>query len=93
MSNEQRIHVLYSGHVQGVGFRFAAERIASSLDLTGYVKNLPNGSVEVVCEGRKQQLNDFLEGVSHNVGGYISSENVQWERACGEFPSFEIRMW
>ncbi|MBD3380442.1 MAG: acylphosphatase [Candidatus Omnitrophica bacterium] len=93
MSSEQRIHVLYSGRVQGVGFRFTAERIASSLGLTGYVKNLPDGSVEAVCEGPKPRLDDFLEEISERMGGYISSSDVQWQSPRGEFASFEVKVW
>lgn len=91
MESEQRIHVLYIGHVQGVGFRFTAERIASHLGLVGYVKNLTDGSVEVVCEGNKRTLEEFLERMDDRMGGYISSSEVQWMPSRGEFRIFEIR--
>ncbi|MDD5634051.1 MAG: acylphosphatase, partial [Candidatus Omnitrophica bacterium] len=54
------MHAVYSGVVQGVGFRFTAERIAKNIGITGFVRNLPNGNVEVVCEGERPQIDSFL---------------------------------
>ena len=54
-----KIHV--TGHVQGVGFRWSAVKEARSLGLTGYVKNLPDGSVYIEAEGPLEQLNAFVE--------------------------------
>jgi len=91
MNQAKRIHVLYSGNVQGVGFRFVTERLALKMDLTGFVKNLPNGNVEMICEGEKRRLDEFLEAIKENMYGYISDSRVEWEPAQGEFSSFEIR--
>ena len=91
MKQNQRIHVLYTGTVQGVGFRFTAERIASRLGVTGFVKNLPDGNVEVVCEGERGSLEEFLGGMRENMRGYISDSQVEWGAAREEFSSFEIR--
>ncbi|MFH1395441.1 MAG: acylphosphatase [Candidatus Omnitrophota bacterium] len=86
-----RIHVIFSGSVQGVGFRFAAERIALRLNLMGFVRNLFDGTVEVVCEGTKSELEVFLKKIDENMAGYISDFHVDWEPARNEFTSFEIR--
>ena len=51
-----RAHVYYSGRVQGVGFRYTAEGLALDLKLVGWVKNLPDGRVELVCEGPKEKI-------------------------------------
>ncbi|RKY42654.1 MAG: acylphosphatase [Candidatus Makaraimicrobium thalassicum] len=91
MAQMQRIHVLYTGTVQGVGFRFTAERIALRLGITGFVKNRSDGNVEAVCEGDRQQLEAFLKGMSENMYGYIGDSRVDWEPPRGEFSSFEIR--
>ena len=91
MSQMQRIHVEYSGNVQGVGFRFAAERIALRSGITGFAKNLSNGNVEIVCEGQKQQLESFLRDVDRSMYGYISDFHVDWFPARGEFSSFDIK--
>ncbi|OQX53585.1 MAG: hypothetical protein B5M48_03140 [Candidatus Omnitrophica bacterium 4484_213] len=86
-----RIHLFYSGYVQGVGFRFTAERIALSLGLKGWVKNLRDGRVEVVAEGEKGLLEDFMQQIQKSfLGRYIRDVEVAWEEATGEFESFEI---
>ncbi len=56
----KRIHVYYSGMVQGVGFRFTAEKLAKGLGLAGWVKNLRDGRVEVLCEGEEADLVSFI---------------------------------
>ena len=91
MNKNQRVHVLYSGNVQGVGFRFTAERIARRMDLAGFVKNLSNGNVEVVCEGDRPSLEAFLDSLRENMTGYIRDSQVKWEQPHGDLPSFEIR--
>lgn len=83
--------MIYAGSVQGVGFRFTAERIAQQLGVLGFVKNLPDGNVEIVGEGRKEQLENFLKNMDSAMRGYISDLQVDWEPACGEFSSFGIQ--
>lgn len=91
---KKRVHVYYSGMVQGVGFRFTAERVAMSLDLTGWVKNIRDGRVEVVCEGDEACLVDFLNKMkSGSMKQYITGARAAWEEATGEFSDFEIRFY
>lgn len=85
-----KIRVIYSGNVHGVGFRFTSKRIASRLKIKGFVKNLPDGTVEIVCEGEKEALEDFLTAIQENFAGYISGSNVDWKPWSGELTSFEI---
>ena len=91
MKCPSKIQVIYSGNVQGVGFRFAARRIASRLKITGFVRNLSDGTVEIVCEGEKSALEEFLKAIQENFADYISGSNVGWKPWSGEFASFEIR--
>jgi len=78
--------------VQGVGFRFTAERVALSLGLTGWVKNLFEGRVEVVCEGAEAVLIDFLHKMkSGSMKRYIQDAQVTWQEPTGEFADFSIR--
>ena len=91
MNQAQRIHLIYTGNVHGVGFRFATERVARSVGVGGFVKNLPNGTVEAVAEGTEDQLTSFLEGIKERMSGYISDSEVDWTKATGEFVGFEIR--
>ena len=88
----KRLHTYYSGSVQGVGFRCSAERAAASLDLTGWVKNLKDGRVEVVCEGKEASLKEFLRKIEDMFSGYLRDKDVEWGNATGEFDHFDIRL-
>ncbi len=90
----ERIHVFYSGIVQGVGFRFTAERIALELGIKGWVRNLSNGGVEIVAEGSKEKLNEFLSRIRNGIlKRYIQDVDVRWDKARGNFEDFQIRFW
>ena len=87
----KRAHVFYSGHVQGIGFRYTAEDIAESLGLKGWVKNLSDGRVEVVAEGEEGDIKEFLDKILKGpLGRYISDAEVSWEKPTKEFDSFEV---
>ena len=88
--SNQRRRVLYSGHVQGVGFRYTAVRVAQGFAVTGFVRNLRNGSVELVAEGEPAELDGFLAKVAATMGGCIDNVESQSEAAAGEFESFTI---
>ncbi len=84
-----RAHVFYSGRVQGVGFRYTAEAIAHRLKLTGWVKNLQDGRVELVCEGPKEKIEAlFLEIQNSSLGGHIKKIDCRWEEPKNEFKDF-----
>lgn len=83
--------VFYSGHVQGVGFRYAAKTVATGFDITGTVRNLPDGRVELNAEGDRSELDAFRAAL-HDAGlaGFIRDEKVNWSEAKNEFRGFEI---
>ena len=86
-----RAHVFYSGRVQGVGFRFTAERLALELGLVGWVKNLPDGRVEIVCEGPKNKIDLFLEKIRGGfLGRHIEKSACEWGRPTHEFKDFSV---
>jgi acylphosphatase len=87
----KRIHVIYSGRVQGIGFRFTAERIALSLGITGWVKNLFNGKVEIVAEADEKKIDKFLEEINSSFSNYIQNQDLDWQEATGEFKNFGIK--
>ena len=70
--------ILYTGRVQGVGFRYTTKRIATGFDVTGWVKNLPDGRVEVqVMAADSEELNAFLAGIADSdLGGLIKEREV-----------------
>jgi acylphosphatase len=90
MAQERRT-VRFIGEVQGVGFRYTALRLAGGYDVAGYVRNLPDGSVEVVVEGDDQQIDLFLERLRDRMSPYITDEKQTVSTAHGDFNSFGIR--
>jgi acylphosphatase len=83
--------VLYSGHVQGVGFRYTAKSVAAGFELTGTVRNLPDGRVELICEGQRAELEAFRSALKDaGLAGFIRDEQVTWAEAKNEFRGFEI---
>ena len=82
----------YSGRVQGVGFRVTARGLARGFAVAGYVRNLPDGRVELVAEGEPQAVEGFLAAVSRELGDNIHSSTVARESAAEpEFDAFAIR--
>lgn len=85
------LKVLFSGMVQGVGFRFTAERIARHFDVKGYVRNLPSGKVELVAEAEEKVLEDFLKAVCESpMAAYIRDVQTEWSEAKGNYKTFGI---
>lgn len=87
----ERRRVLYSGQVQGVGFRWTTERIAGGLAVTGFVRNLPDGRVELVAEGTSAALDQLLQQVAEAMQHNIRQAVVESLAASGEFARFQIR--
>jgi acylphosphatase len=83
--------VIYTGHVQGVGFRYTARSIAGRYAVTGYVKNLADGRVELVAEGESRELDEFLREVRVALSNHIREEKCDVQAASGGFRGFEIR--
>jgi len=82
--------VLYSGNVQGVGFRATADAIATRFDVTGYVKNLPDGRVQMVVEGLEQQVERFRDAVNKEMCANISDIQCCASPATGKYSDFSI---
>lgn len=89
--NQKRVHVLFSGRVQGVGFRYTVCRIAGQYNVTGNVRNLENGDVELTAEGPQSTLSDFLLSIRNSpLHGGILKEQMTWESPTGEFKQFGV---
>lgn len=83
-------HVYYTGRVQGVGFRYAAQRIAGRFKVTGYVRNLSNGEVELVAEGEPTDVTYLLAAVAERMAGYIDQVR-EHDEPSGGYCDFDIR--
>jgi acylphosphatase len=82
--------VHFSGNVQGVGFRWTTQRIAGGYNVTGYVKNLPDGRVELVVEGESEPVDRMIEEVEQAMGRHIRNTQVDRSQASGQFSRFGI---
>jgi acylphosphatase len=88
----ERVHVVIKGTVQGVGFRYSTQVEASQLDLTGYVRNLPDGTVEIIAEGPSQALNRLIDWTKQGPpSADVKRVEVSHLTASGEFSSFQVR--
>ncbi len=90
MSSEQR-EFNYCGHVQGVGFRYTTRAVADRLAVTGFVRNLSDGRVQLVAEGDSRQLDLLEKQIAERMSGHISETTRDVRPATGQYHLFEIR--
>lgn len=83
--------VHFGGRVQGVGFRYTTRNIALRYDVAGYVRNLPDGRVELVMEGPEAEMEQVVEELRRKMNGFIRQVDSQTSPASGEFEHFSIR--
>ncbi len=87
-----RVRLLVEGRVQGVWFRESTRRMATSLGVNGWVRNLPDGRVEAVAEGPEEQVNKLIEWCHKGPpAAKVTAVHVEPESWQGEFDSFEIK--
>lgn len=83
--------ILYSGSVQGVGFRYTARTVATGFEITGTVRNLPDGRVELIADGPREELEAFRAAIRDSgLNHFIRDEQVTWGVAQNESRGFEI---
>lgn len=92
MLNIKRVHIIVSGKVQAVFFRYFAKQAADSLGLKGFVRNLQDGSVEAIAQGTEEKLNEFLKQLKKGPpASKVDSVAFEFEDADKEFKDFEIK--
>jgi acylphosphatase len=69
-------HIIFAGRVQGVGFRFTAFNIVNRHELTGFVRNLPDGTVEMFAQGPNDEIDDCIQDIKESFGGYIEEVKI-----------------
>jgi acylphosphatase len=74
-----------------VGFRYTAEQIARGHDVRGYVRNLPDGGVQLVMEGEDQEMEAVVRRIAERMEGFIRNTAVTTDPATGEFEDFAVR--
>lgn len=88
----RRTRCYFSGQVQGVGFRYTARELASDFDVTGFVRNLSDGRVELVMEGEDRERKGLLDAVNARMEGFVDHVDVFEEASTGEFTRFSIAL-
>ena len=88
---DSAVHITVRGRVQGVGFRFFVREQAARFGVKGWVRNRADGAVEVLAEGSRETLLEFLEKVREGPRfGGVSDFNVEWEEPSLKYSSFSI---
>jgi acylphosphatase len=85
----KRYHILFEGHVQGVGFRVSVRQIAHEFHVAGQVRNLSDGRVELIVEGSADQLQALLLAILHKLGDHVHHHTLEKLPATGEFGDAE----
>lgn len=85
-----RLHAFLAGRVQGVGMRATVAQLARRQGLSGWVQNLPDGRVEMLCEGDGEALRAFVEELNGTMRSFIREMQEDWSAATGQYDDFEI---
>ena len=89
--NRQRLQVFYAGQVQGVGFRYTVRQVAQGFEVTGLVRNLLDGRVELVAEGPRDELEAFRAAIRDSgLDAHIRDEQITWGAPVGNLAGFQI---
>ena len=85
-----RWHIYFYGRVQGVGFRYTCQQTAAKYDVAGWVKNLPDRSVEMIVEGTTAELRNYVQDVCDSTHGRVDDRKITKSEATDEFDSMTI---
>ncbi|MCB4790478.1 MAG: acylphosphatase [Elusimicrobia bacterium] len=92
ISNITRVHAIVKGSVQGIGYRWFVQKTANNLNLTGWVRNLSNGDVELEAEGERKTLDEFLKSLNYgHKWAQVTEIETQWLQNENSYRDFEIR--
>jgi len=83
-------HILFSGEVQGVGFRYTAHRIARRYNITGFVRNLPDGDVEMLAQGPEQDIKKYIADIQDSFKGYVQDTKIEPVPVNSQHTNFRI---
>lgn len=88
----KRVHIIISGYVQGVCFRYFTKIKARNLRLKGFVRNVPNGDVEVIAEGNEKELDELIEFCRKGPAlSCVANLKIEYEEFKGEFNDFTVK--
>lgn len=88
---QERFEARVEGRVQGVCFRYYTRQRAQELGLTGWVRNEPDGSVKVLAEGSRPQLNELVAFLHRGPdGAKVTNVSLEWHSSSGDLGSFRV---
>lgn len=87
----QHATVWFSGHVQGVGFRYQVRQVAQEFEVAGFVQNLPDGRVQLEVEGAADEVDEFIAAVRERMEGFIRQTEQTGAQRPAQFSGFSIR--
>jgi acylphosphatase len=91
--NLSGLHAIVEGHVQGVGYRYFVQEVAAGIGISGWVRNRMDGSVEVLAEGKRENLEKLLAALRRGPrSAYVSDLTFDWLPATNEYTDFRVRM-
>ncbi|MGA3008563.1 MAG: acylphosphatase [Opitutaceae bacterium] len=83
--------VFFSGHVQGVGFRFVTLQVARGFEVSGFVTNLPDGRVQLEAAGEQDEVSAFITAIEERMHGFIRKVERSGRRGEAPFAGFQIK--
>ncbi len=91
----KKIHLIVSGRVQGVGFRYFTLQVAKELNIKGWVRNLPDGNVEICAAGEESSLEIFIQKIKKGppLSRVLNIEVTYDECENNDFKDFTIKYW
>ena len=92
-NDNTRLHAIIHGRVQGVSFRYFVMNCAGRLELNGWVRNRFGGTVEVLTEGKRENLENLLQDLHRGPrSSNVTKVEHEWQEVTGEFKRFRVRM-
>jgi acylphosphatase len=83
-------HIIYIGRVQGVGFRFTAYHVANRYKLTGFVRNVPDGTVEMLAQGPDTNIDNCIQEIKDSFSGYVRETKIEEAPFNPQYTEFKI---
>jgi acylphosphatase len=83
-------HIIFTGRVQGVGFRFVVFQAANRYQLTGWVRNCADGSVEMIAQGRADGIDDCVRDIQESFAGYVKETKIEQVPPDLKYKDFKI---
>jgi acylphosphatase len=90
MMGQTAKHIIFTGRVQGVGFRFTAFNIANRHNLAGFIRNLPDGTVEMLAQGPTETIDDCIQDIKESFVGYIRETQIKEILSNSQYENFKI---